>query len=120
MPIVYCSEPFELLTGYNSTEILGRNCRFLQQPPHDRAFVLESSHQQQIQKTNEIARRELTQKFASNEEAQVKLVNFKRDGRMFVNLLTVVPILWDDETGNGKKRKYLVGFMVDAQRGSFG
>lgn len=32
LPIVYCSEMFERLTGYTKHEILGRNCRFLQAP----------------------------------------------------------------------------------------
>ena len=120
MPIVYCSEPFENLTGYSSTDILNRNCRFLQKPPKDRALKLEASHQQEIRKTNDKARKELKEKFARNEDAQVKLVNFKRDGRMFVNLLTVIPILWDDESGGGNKRRYFVGFMGDTQHAHFG
>ncbi|KAJ5051678.1 uncharacterized protein L3040_001451 [Drepanopeziza brunnea f. sp. 'multigermtubi'] len=32
-PIVYCSEPFMSLTGYDSADIIGKNCRFLQHPP---------------------------------------------------------------------------------------
>lgn len=118
-PIVYCSETFEALTGYNSTEILERNCRFLQQPPRDRALNLEARHQLEIRRTNDIARKELKERFARNEEAQVKLVNFMRDGRMFVNLLTVIPILWDGEgAGAGEKKRYLVGFMGDTKRTS--
>ncbi|TVY13077.1 White collar 1 protein [Lachnellula arida] len=120
MPIVYCSETFSALTGYPSTEILERNCRFLQQPPHDRALKLEARHQQEIRKTNDIARKELKERFARDEEAQVKLVNFMRDGRMFVNLLTVIPILWDDDGAGGRvKKRYLVGFMGDTTRTSF-
>ncbi|TVY35739.1 White collar 1 protein [Lachnellula occidentalis] len=116
IPIVYCSETFEALTGYNSADILSRNCRFLQQPPRDRAVKLEARHQHEIRKTNDIARKELKERFARNEEAQVKLVNFMRDGRMFVNLLTVIPILWDDESGSGKKKRYFVGFMGDTSK----
>ena len=31
-PIIYVSEIFERLTGYSKFEVLGRNCRFLQDP----------------------------------------------------------------------------------------
>ena len=34
-PIVYCSEGFCNLTGYKRSEVLGRNCRFLQGPGTD-------------------------------------------------------------------------------------
>lgn len=84
---------------------------------------LDASQEQEIRKTNGIARMALREKLPKGEEAQVKLVNFKRDGGIFVNILTVIPILWDDgdvKEKHGKKRKYLVGFQVDAQRGLFG
>src|SRR3954462_15239709 len=29
-PLIYVNRSFELMTGYSSEEILGRNCRFLQ------------------------------------------------------------------------------------------
>ena len=31
-PIVYANAAFEKITGYKQTEIIGRNCRFLQGP----------------------------------------------------------------------------------------
>jgi len=124
MPIVYCSERFETLTGYSSREILGRNCRFLQHPPADQPvqLQLDASQEQEIRKTNAIARMALRDKLPKGEEAQVKLVNFKKDSSLFINILTVIPILWDDanvKEKHGKKRKYLVGFQVDAQHGVF-
>jgi PAS domain S-box-containing protein len=118
MPIVYCSERFESLTGYSSPEIIGRNCRFLQNPPTNKLVKLAASQEQEIRKTNGIARMVLRDKLPKDEEAQVKLVNFKKDGSVFVNILTVIPILWDDtKEKHGKKKKYVVGFQVDAQRG---
>ena len=38
-PIVYCSEGFCKLTGYKRSEVLGRNCRFLQGPGTDQHAV---------------------------------------------------------------------------------
>jgi PAS domain-containing protein len=35
MPIVYVSPTFEEMTGFDTTEILGKNCRFLQHPTQD-------------------------------------------------------------------------------------
>jgi PAS domain S-box-containing protein len=105
MPIVYCSEPFEHLTGYSSAEILGRNCRFLQISPRG------DYNDQSVVTTNEVARKELREKFARGEEARVRFVNFRKDGEMFVNVLTTIPISWDDGDGEGKR--YIVGFQAD-------
>jgi PAS domain S-box-containing protein len=38
-PIVYCSDGFCKLSGYKRSEIIGRNCRFLQGPGTDQAAV---------------------------------------------------------------------------------
>jgi hypothetical protein len=43
------------------------------------------------------------------EEVQVCLKNYKKGGEPFENLLTVVPIPWED----GGEVRYLVGFQVD-------
>ena len=29
-PIIFCNQAFQKLTGYDRSEIVGRNCRFLQ------------------------------------------------------------------------------------------
>jgi PAS domain S-box-containing protein len=108
MPIIYCSEPFENLTGYSSAEILGHNCRFLQHPPEgycgdERARVC-----------NELSRREVKERFARGEEARVRFWNFTKDGRMFVNVLTTIPITWEE--GLGQEKRYIVGFQADEGR----
>ena len=38
-PVIYCNQAFEKITGYDRSEIIGRNCRFLQGPDTDRAAV---------------------------------------------------------------------------------
>lgn len=40
-PIVYVNPAFETLTGYQSGDVLGRNCRFLQGPETDPSTVTE-------------------------------------------------------------------------------
>jgi PAS domain-containing protein len=105
MPIVYCSEPFENLTGYSSSEILGQNCRFLQHPPG--GYCLD----EEAQTANDLSRRELKARFAKGEEACVKFWNFTKEGKIFVNVLTTIPITWTE--GRGEEKRYIVGFQAD-------
>ena len=39
MPIIYCNEAFEKMTGYNRSEILGRNTQFLQNDDRDQEEI---------------------------------------------------------------------------------
>ena len=48
---------------------------------------------------NEISRRS---------EVQLSLINYRKGGQPFMNLLTMIPIQWDTE-----EFKYYVGFQVD-------
>lgn len=59
-------------------------------------------------------RKELREKFVSDGEARVRLLNFRKDGSMFANLLTIIPIIWDAE--DGSKKNYVVGFQADEGR----
>ena len=102
LPIVYCSDMFERLTGYTRYEILGRNCRFLQAPDGKvqsgvkRKYVDDRSV---LYLKNQISKRA---------EAQLSLINYRKGGQPFMNLLTMIPITWDTE-----EFKYFVGFQVD-------
>lgn len=102
LPIVYCSDMFERLTGYSRHEILGRNCRFLQAPDGKvqsgmkRKYVDDKSV---LYLKNQINKRT---------EAQLSLINYRKGGQPFMNLLTMIPITWDTE-----EYKYFVGFQVD-------
>jgi PAS domain-containing protein len=104
---VYCSEPFEVLTGYNSSEILGTNCRFLQHPhPSTENNV---TGQSEVYLKNEKPRAKLREKIQRTEEAQVRLVNYTKGGVKFFNLLTIIPIAWEEgEVG----KRYMVGFQA--------
>lgn len=102
MPIVYCSEVFERLTLYTKKEILQRNCRFLQAPhgnvqPGVRRKWVDDSEVFSLKKR--IARRE---------EIQLSLINHRKGGQPFMNVLTMIPVTWGTP-----EFKYYVGFQVD-------
>ncbi|KAF1990228.1 hypothetical protein K402DRAFT_324970 [Aulographum hederae CBS 113979] len=107
-PIVYCSEYFERLTGYPLDEILGRNCRFLQAPYGE----LEK---RRIGPTIEEVKH-LKVMIQAKQEVQVPLVNYRKDGKPFMNLVTVIPIEWEQ----GKGVRYFVGFQADVSNPGIG
>ncbi|KAL3426412.1 GATA zinc finger [Phlyctema vagabunda] len=102
IPIVYVSDIFERLTGYNKHEVLGRNCRFLQSP-HGKV-------QAGIKRTyvDDDSVKYLKDKIARNQEAQRSLINYRKGGQPFMNLLTMIPIAWDTD-----EIRYYIGFQVD-------
>jgi len=90
-PIVFASDPFLHLSGYRREEVLGRNCRFLQGPDTDRNTV-----------------NGLRAAIKEGREITVRLLNYRKDGTPFWNMLTVAPIR--DVTGHPR---FLVGVQVD-------
>ncbi|KAF9516665.1 hypothetical protein BS47DRAFT_1327177 [Hydnum rufescens UP504] len=110
-PIVYCSQNFHKLTGYSREEIVGRNCRFLQYPPPDatgRHGGVTFPQQPHRSQAVEAFKRSLM----LGQECQASLVNYRRDGEAFLNLISVVPIRWREEC-TGEQKEYYVGFQVD-------
>lgn len=102
LPIVYCSDIFERLTAYTKHEILGRNCRFLQAPDGKIQAGIKRKYvddQSVFQIKNMINLRQ---------EAQISVINYRKGGQPFMNLLTMIPITWDSD-----EVKYYVGFQVD-------
>lgn len=81
---------------------------------------LRPSQIEEIRKKNEIAKSVLKRSEEEGDEAQVELVNFRRDGRMFVNVLTTIPVVWEEEDTQKRNRRLIVGFQVDKQRGLYG
>lgn len=90
-PLIYVNEQFERLTGYTSEEVVGRNCRMLQG---------ERTEPRPVAKLRE----------AIDEErpVDVELRNYRSDGSMFWNRVTIAPVEDDD----GTVRNY-VGFQQD-------
>ncbi len=78
-PIIYTNSGFERMTGYEQSEIISFNCRFLQSGDRDQ----EGIH-------------ELRQAIAERRGTQVVLRNYRKDGTLFYNELTLSPV-FDDE-----------------------
>ena len=102
LPIIYCSDIFERLTGYTKHEILGRNCRFLQAPDGK----VQSGVKRKYVDDDVVLH--LKNKIMNRREAQTSLINYRKGGQPFMNLLTIIPITWDSD-----EVKYYVGFQVD-------
>ncbi|KAH8151696.1 uncharacterized protein LAJ45_04318 [Morchella importuna] len=101
-PIVYCSATFERLTGYTKHEILGRNCRFLQSPDGKCPQGVKRKY------VDDDAVFYLKNQIDAKKEGQTSLINYRKGGQPFTNLLTMIPITWD-----GPEIVYFVGFQVD-------
>lgn len=101
-PIVYCSDNFERLTGYTKHMILGRNCRFLQSPDGNVAAGVRRKY------VDDDSVLYLKNMINLRRESQISLINYRRGGQPFMNLLTMIPITWDTD-----QVKFFVGFQVD-------
>ena len=101
-PIIYCSATFERLTGYTKREVLGRNCRFLQAPD---GSIKRGDRRKYV---DENAVYYLKNQINSRQEAQTSLINYRKGGQSFTNLLTMIPIQDDSDDV-----VYFVGFQVD-------
>ncbi|KAJ5726446.1 uncharacterized protein N7483_007803 [Penicillium malachiteum] len=101
-PIVYVSEAFERLTGYVKDEIVGRNCRFLQDPNGD----LKAGMKRTFVDGQTVYR--LRSTIHERSEIQASIINYRKGGQPFMNLITMIPIQWESE-----EYRYYVGFQVD-------
>ncbi len=77
-PIVYVNPAFERMTGYAEEEIVGQDCRFLQAGDRD---------QPEIDTLREAIR--------AGEPCTVVLRNYKKDGTLFYNELSISPVVDD-------------------------
>ena len=102
-PIVYVSDIFERLTGYTRFEVIGRNCRFLQSPD---GKVVPGVQREFVDNDSVYY---LKKRILQKKEAQRSLINYRKGGQPFMNLLTMIPITGEDD----KELRYIVGFQVD-------
>jgi two-component system cell cycle response regulator len=74
-PVVYVNPAFEALTGYLSAELLGRNLRLLQADDREQD-----------------GRHRLRDALSRGETCRVLLRNYRKDGSLFWNEMTVMPL----------------------------
>ncbi|MBD1936673.1 PAS domain-containing protein [Microcoleus sp. FACHB-68] len=75
-PLIYCNSGFERMTGYSRDEVIGRNCRFLQGSDNDQPAI-----------------EQIRQALRDQTECRVILKNYRKDGTLFWNELTISPVL---------------------------
>ena len=90
-PLVFVNEAFCRLTGYTASQVLGRNCRFLQHPDVD-----------------PVALGVLREAIAQRTAVRTVLRNRRRDGSDFWNALQLVPL-----APQGEQVTHFVGFQQD-------
>jgi PAS domain S-box-containing protein len=101
-PIIYISDNFQNLTGYSRHDIMGQNCRFLQAPDGK----VEAGTKREFVANDAVLN--LKQKIQEGKEVQQSLINYRKGGKPFLNLLTMIPIPWDT-----KEIRYFIGFQID-------
>lgn len=90
-PLIYCNAAFEKMTGYDRSEVLGRNCRFLQGPTTDRTAI------------------EAIRSAIRHEQAcTITLENYRKNGEIFWNKLAIAPV----RDGQNKLTHY-IGVQTD-------
>lgn len=90
-PIIYANHGFTSLTGYTQEEVIGQNCRFLQGKGTDQVTVDK-----------------LKEAIKNFEPISVEILNYKKNGGSFWNLLHIDPIYLEDED-----KHYFVGIQKD-------
>lgn len=74
-PIVYANKAFERLTGYSKEDIIGLNCRFLQGADREQP-----------------ERYQIAEAIKNQQEIEVTLRNYRKDGELFFNHLKITPL----------------------------
>jgi PAS domain S-box-containing protein len=90
-PFIYVNPAFEDLTGYTAQEAVGRNARFLQQGDNDQEAVAA-----------------LRKAIDESRSCHVVLRNYRKDGSMFWNDLSIAPV----QEADGQVTHY-VGIQID-------
>jgi len=93
-PIIYVNPAFEKLTGYSADEVIGKNPRFLQTTDND-----------------QLALDRLRQALSAGEPGQAEIRNYRNDGTLFINKVTIYPL----KDSDGQIVRW-IGIQTDAAR----
>lgn len=93
-PIIFCNRAFEKLSGYEQSEILGHNCRFLQGERTD---------------PDSIAR--IRRAIEQREDVHEDIFNYRKDGSGFWNALFISPVF-----GSQGELLYFFASQLDVTR----
>ncbi|WP_394654106.1 PAS domain-containing protein [uncultured Sphingomonas sp.] len=95
-PLLFVNPAFSALTGYTPADVVGRNCRLLQRDA-----------------PNDEARDKIHEFLSRGRQANVRtpIVNFRKDGTPFVNLLYMSRLTSSDRT-----RRYIFASQFDVSR----
>lgn len=93
-PIIYANTAFTEFTGYETHEIMGRNCSFMQGENTDAAIVDK-----------------IREALSKAEPLTTTLINYKKDGSEFFNELTLSPI--KNSAGNVT---HVLGLLTDVTK----
>lgn len=89
--LIYVNQGFERLTGYCADEILYQDCRFLQRDDRDQPGLT-------------LIRAAL----AENQPCRTVLRNYRKDGSLFLNELSITPIFFAEDD-----LMYYIGIQKD-------
>jgi len=104
-PIIYVSPSFEKLTKYRESEILGRNCRFLQVPGGN---LKAGAHRTYCDHETIV---HMKRCLDEEVECQAVILNYTKAGVPFLNLITMIPIRVQLE--DSKSHLYVIGLQCD-------
>jgi hypothetical protein len=131
-PLIHVNRCFELETGYTQEEVMGRNCRFLQShhqnsfsvknatmttaasevPPASESGIGTGTPETEMETNRCIASSSaaISTALQAGRPVQVFIPNFRKDGTMFLNLVSLKPVF------EAKTREYLyvIGLQFDA------
>lgn len=79
-PIIDCNPAFEVITGYTRSEVLGKNCRLLQHDDVDKHTL-----------------KLMREAIKNQEHITVVVKNYRKDGSMFWNELSISPVYDDND-----------------------
>ena len=74
-PIIYTNEFFLSMSGYHANEVIGKNCRFMQG-----------------EATDPTALQKLAIAVQNRQYVTVEMINYRKNGKSFLNELTVCPV----------------------------